>query len=452
MFLKEHNRKAVDNLKKAISEGSRTVLYVSGTGCGKTWVFMGLASELHEIIPEFSQENRPKILYIMPKHVIKKNVEGYEDYKALGLNVDFETFNYFNNEEKAVERISQYDLVVIDECHHLGGDIYGKTILHAMQNTDKYFIGLTATPYRNQDRTDVSDYFDTKVKGISVWDAIQMGLMPAFNYNICLPEKDLKQVRKEYDNQVNAVLELTDSKESVQEIVEKYDRNKWICFFPNSKTLNESRQMVEEIFEGYQVFTLLASLQNLDEVIEGVKNAEKAVIMSVNILLEGVHLDDITGIVLYRNVTSSIAFQQILGRTCSIDNTIEPVIVDTSQAARKILAQLLSDNEKATRNRRVQKDGEKKDILKVSINGTQKYDLTSLLKEMDRKLFNEIQIKEAATKAIEKYHSFGGKDYDDYSSLESSRLDFQKFRACATLFKITAMQMFNNTMACAEEA
>ena len=150
--LKEHNRKAVDEIKKDLEMGIRKIIYVAGTGCGKTWVFMGVANEIASIFPEFHDL---KILYIMPKNVIKENVEGYKEFTELGLHIDFATYNYFSQKKKGVERLKHYDMIVIDECHHLGGDLYGKNILAAMKESDKFFLGLTATPYRSCDKTNV---------------------------------------------------------------------------------------------------------------------------------------------------------------------------------------------------------------------------------------------------------------------------------------------------------
>lgn len=440
--LRKHNRKAVDDMKKKVKEGFRKLIYVAGTGCGKTWAFMGFANEFSSIVPELAAPHILKILYIMPKNVIRDNVEGYEEFHELGLHVDFATYNYFSKEEKGVERFKHYDLIVIDECHHLGGDLYGKNILSAMNRSEKFFLGLTATPYRSCDKINVEDFFEAAIHGISVWDAIHMGLMPPFNYHICLPEKDTKQIEKEYDHQYRAVVDLNDSADAVYDIVNSYKRDKWICFFPDTKSLERAKKEIKEIFEGYKVFTLLSSLKNLKEVMDGVRKSKKAVVLSVDILLEGVHLEGITGIVLYRNVTSTIAFQQMIGRTCRIGNQIEPVIIDTSQSARKILAALIRESKKGQVPSFVSNEGYTKEILKVGIGSTMEYDLNKVLQLMDPSYQKHEDMKRAARKANEKYHSFGGKDYETYEELMNSGLNYKKFKSCAELMKLSAKTAF----------
>lgn len=440
--LKNHNRTAVDEMKEKVKEGFRKLIYVAGTGCGKTWAFMGFANELPSIVPELSAPCKLKILYIMPKNVVKDNVEGYEEFHEFGFHVDFATYNYFSKKEKGTEKFKEYDLIVIDECHHLGGDLYGKNILSAMDESDRFFLGLTATPYRSCDKTNVEDFFETAVHGISVWDAIRLGLMPTFNYHICLPEKDTKQIEKEYAHQYRAVVDLNDSADAVYDVVMSYKRDKWICFFSDTKSLENAKEQVSEFFEGYEVFTLLSSLKNLKEVMDGVRRAKKAVILSVDILLEGVHLDGITGIILYRNVTSTIAFQQMIGRTCSIGNKVEPVIIDTSQSARKILAALIRESRKGNTSSFPNRNGSTREILKVGIGSTMEYDLNKVLRLMDPSHQRQEDMKRVAKKANEKYHSFGGTDYGTFEELAHSGLDYKKFKSCAELMKLSAEMAF----------
>ena len=443
VVLKPHNKKAVEEMKEKVKEGYRKILYTSGTGCGKTWAFMGFACELPGVVPELAPPHALKILYIMPKNVIRENVEGYEEFKAMDFHVDFATYNYFSEEEKTVSRLKKYDLVVIDECHHLGGDLYGKNILYGMDKTDKLFLGLTATPFRSCDKTNVEDYFEVCVQGITVWDAIRHGLMPPFNYHICLPEKDARQVDEEYGHEYRTVVDLNDSEEVVREVVQAYHRDKWICFFPDSKSLHAAKSKITRVFDDYEVFVLLSSLKNLREVMEGVRNAKKAVVLSVDILLEGVHLEGITGIILYRNVSSTNAFQQMLGRTCRIGNTIEPVIIDTSQSARKILAALLRENKEGKTMPLPGKTGNK-EILHVGIGSVMEYDLDKVLRLMDPSYQKQENIRKASRAAIEKYHGFGGKDYETFEELSNSGLDYKKFKACAELMKLSAETVFMN--------
>lgn len=443
--LRPHNKEAVDKIKEKLENGNKKVIYVAGTGCGKSYVFMGLTEALQDMYPEFRMPYRPKVLYILPKHVIKNNLSGYEDFSKLTCTVDFKTYNYFTSMKRGYELFRDYDLIVIDECHHLGADLYGKNIVKAMNASNALFLGLTATPYRDIDKTNVSMYFDTRVDGLSVWDAIREGLMPPFIYQLCVPEKDVKQLEREYDYKVRAVVDYMDSAEAVYEIVSSSNRNKWICFFPDSKTIHNSMPVIKEIFAGYKILILLSSLKNLDEVIKEVKENEKVVILSVNIMLEGCHLDGISGIVIFRNVSSTICFQQMIGRTSKIGNKVSPVIIDTSQTAQKILAKLIRENtEGKAEYNKVHPGESNKDILAVGIGGVINYNLNQVLRLLDKSFAREQEIKELSQKTFTEYEKFGGKEHKSYQELENSGLDFKKFKACAKLYGLEAEIAYNS--------
>lgn len=174
--------------------------------------------------------------------------------------------------------------------------------------------------------------------------------MPKFNYRVMLPEKDPKQIREEYEGNVDVRIAYEECEQTLARIVTMYPRNKWIVYFSGKAKLHEFEDRMRKIFQEYEVFILYADLRNLSQVIAGVQKAEKAVVLSVDMLLEGVHIPDVTGIVLFRNVTSLVTFQQILGRVCSIGNKTEPVIADASSSGPEMLAKLYRmDSENKTR-------------------------------------------------------------------------------------------------------
>lgn len=345
MELMPHNQTAVNNIEEAYKNGSHRIIYTSGVGTGKSFVFLGTA----EKIPG-------KILYVVPKYAVQENIEAYKEFKTIKNRVDFVTFNQFSDTEHANKLFADHRFIVIDECHHLGSDKYGRILLNAMEkDNERFFLGLTATPVRYNNLTtlpdgtqeknvNVSRFFDKRVSGISTFDSIRLGLMPAFQYRLMIPEKDPKQVEKEYGKEYRAVVNYEDSDTVLRDIVETYPRDKWIVFFPSVRELKKNEQKIGGLFPGYQLFELYADLRNLKEVMAGVAKAEHAVILSVNMLLEGVHMSGITGIILYRNVTSVGTFQQMLGRVCSIGNTVHPLIVDCSGCGPKLLQKLIADS------------------------------------------------------------------------------------------------------------
>lgn len=225
--LLSHNQPAFQEISDSYKNGTKKIIYVSGVGTGKSFVFLAMAEQM-----------KGRILYILPKHAIRENIEAYGDYSAVKGKVSFVTFNKFTTLEKSRDIINGYEMVVIDECHHLGSDVYGRTLLQAMsEDNERYYLGLTATPVRfKMDTTlpdgkvekdvDVSQFFEKRVDGISNFDAIRLGLMPPFQYRLLEPDKDPRQIEKEYGYEVKAVVDYKNgSYDIVKEIVSTYPRD-----------------------------------------------------------------------------------------------------------------------------------------------------------------------------------------------------------------------------------
>lgn len=418
--LKPHNQQAVDTILSAYQQGSRRVLYVSGVGTGKSFVFLGTA------------ENIPgRILYVVPKYAVQENITAYHDFASVESRVDFVTFNQFADRAQADKLLAGHDLVVIDECHHLGSDRYGRVLSQAMlsDTSTRRYLGLTATPVRYKiptllpsgkiDRNvNVSVFFDRNVNGISTFDAIRLGMMPPFQYRLMLPDKDPKQIEKEYDHQVRAVVDYEKNDAVLQDILQTYSRDKWIVFFPSVKDLKQNREKMQNLFPGYSVFELYANLNNLKDVLKGVSESKKAVILSVNMLLEGVHLPNITGIILYRNVTSVGTFQQMLGRVCSIGNTVSPLVIDCSGCGPKLLRKLIASNS-TNDSEFAQESGAGKPIMTIGIGAHKKWESIDEFLRRSMEIARESAMVPApvCSSILSDYFSFGGHEYGNSADL-----------------------------------
>lgn len=433
MVLHEHNQTAVDKIKDAYTE-KKNVIYVSGVGTGKSYVFIGLMEAL----------GVKRILYVVPKYAIRENILKYEEYALLQDRTDFVSYNYFTTYEKGLKKCSKYDFVVIDEAHHLGSDLYGKVLLSVMEHCNAKFLGLTATPFRDADNVDVSTFFDERVDGLSNFEAIRRGLMPKFTYRICLPEKDLEQLRKEYDNTITVKLNYHDCAEVLYDIATTYERHKWICFFHSVHEIHRNLSMIQEVFSGYDIFILHSRLNNLEEVLEGARKSPKAVILSVNMLLEGVHLSGIDAIALFRNVTSLSVFQQMLGRVCSIGKSVSPLIADCSTSGPKLLAKLLKENGTGIQKRPHSKT-ETKPIMDIGLGAHEAWEGIDLLIERvatlktkeERLLEHETNLQ----KAYEDYIRFKGNLSIDLETVDKSGKDYKKLKSCADIHGLEPYQL-----------
>lgn len=324
MKIMKHNKQPINEIIENLENGDSTI-YVSGTGTGKSFVCM-------YIIKYF----KLKTLYVYPKHAIGKNIKKYEEFKEVEDYVSFCTFNTFCDEVVTNETLSKYDLVVIDECHHLLSEVYGRNICKFMdKDTDTKFLGMTATP--SMGLCSCIDKFDKCVEGLSVMDAIEIGLMPTINYNIAIEgfSRDLLKSYLFADYDFN--IDIKNSMHILKRYVDETNINKWICFFNSSAQIDSVYEDIEELFKGYKIVTVLSKLNNLDESMEEVECNEKVVILTCTMFTEGMHLSDIGGIFIFRNITSPSLFMQVVGRVCHIGKHKSPVIVDCSRSVYTLL-------------------------------------------------------------------------------------------------------------------
>ena len=422
MELLKHNQKAYEEIEDSFQEYQK-VLYVSGVGTGKSFVFLALAENVF----------RGKVLYVIPEPSVATNINEYKEFAVVNSRVDFTTYNTFSSIHKGIAAMEGHCLVVVDECHHLGSDLYGKNLIKCIDRLKIPTLGLTATPERD-DHVSIESLFDVRVDGISNFDAIRLGLMPPIEYRVCYPEKDFRQIEKEYEYDVKPELSYEASEDILRGAIAMFPRDKWIAFFPDVKTLHKHEKLLHRLFPEYQFFTLYASLKNLPEVIDGVQKAERAVVLSVNILLEGVHLPNINGILLMRNVTSLAAFQQMIGRVCGIGNHINPVVLDCSACSIKLMAKLMSLGQNPQATGRPSSDGTPKEIVKVGIGAHKKYDINRLF-YLSQNGRSAVSIGHAK-QAVAKYRSFNGNVYKSWEELKTNDLDNKKFRACCRMYHV----------------
>lgn len=347
-----HNEYALNQIVKAYKIGTKNICYTSGVGTGKSYVFMKLVNEYFK---------DKKILYILPKNAIKENIKDYPEFKLIKDNVDFLTYNYFNDYEKGMLKINEYDLVVVDECHHLGSAIYGNILKRCMNDSIIPFLGLTATPIR-EDGKDILSYFNKTIKGMTTIDAIKNGYMKPFNYRICLPsdKQELYSLLNDITQNNNFAsfgdglhkvknhIDYEMSENTLRDIIKQYPRNKWTIFCDNIKNLNQHLPLIHRIFSDYNIYPLHFKLEEenyLKNTINGVNASEKAVVVCCDMFLEGMHMNNMDGIIFFRNVQSLPLFQQMLGRVCRMGKEESPVVIDCTSCGPKILFEMINMND-----------------------------------------------------------------------------------------------------------
>lgn len=328
------------------------------TGFGKTYIMSHIAAE----------KKYRRVLYVYPSETVKKQAE-HDLLMAQALTktefISYAMMGRLNTKTDELKRhINNFDLVIFDEMHHMGAELVKKSlnaIIDKLDNID--ILGGTATPKRMDGFDVIGEFFDNKIVTFYGLDnAIRDDIMPKPYYVYAVDgyktvvsniKKKIKSVPaemitqqakidmrsgiKELSNLTNAPHIIKDSLLTIYEgNLPKYMR--FMVFFQDKKELNRRREDVikwfKESFSWYNVDSLvihssyeerqnLLALEALDS-----KPGQIDLIMSVNMLNEGYHVDDVTGVILLRPTQSATVYTQQIGRCMKVRVNYTPIIFD----------------------------------------------------------------------------------------------------------------------------
>lgn len=378
----EHNETAFIKLKEFLKNHILASID-HATGTGKSFITL-----------KYLYENRDKrILYLTPTYAIYDQLFDVH-MKKLGIDKkDFKCFDniiYPNILKKNMNDLAEnYDIIVWDEYHRCGAKKWGKKIKKLKEiivdnYPEKRIIGLTATNirYLDNERDMNAELFDGNcVSRLTLDESILKGLLPSPTYintysscdmkleklkNFIIKIMPYKDEQKKYLDLISNISNLNEEKSRIEgEYKLPRENGKYIVFCSTIKDIKKNQKFISDRFSDkkltfYEVHSNKKKEKNNESLKEFRENKDSnAFIFVVDILNEGIHVDDIDGIFMMRKTTSPIIFFQQLGRLLSFSgknrklvvwdlvNNLEnhPVIYKlienvTSQAREKLLTDL----------------------------------------------------------------------------------------------------------------
>jgi len=348
------------------------------TGFGKTGM-------LTRIIKE---RRYKKILYLYPSQVVKNKVleffYGRNSGKDTIDNVIFMTYKaltMLGSEE--IQALSDVDLIISDECHKLGATetMRGLTYLLAV-NTTTHLLGATATPERMDMIDEIAIFFEDRVTSrYTLHDAFQDKIIQKPYYCFCgFGESDPKRLAKikkdamlqtEFmlDRQyaqdlVNArMLEIAKLskmeyviEETLKEAKMETSYQKYIVFFCNFEHLHTAQNRVKgwfkSVFPKHQINELIVTSEtneyhNNTEELDKLSYKANTIdlIYTCDMMDCGYHVEDLTGILMYRGTYSNTVYSQQLGRALSTGDITPRIVFDiVDNLHRKSVYSLLGED------------------------------------------------------------------------------------------------------------
>lgn len=366
----EVRQRTYDDLLEKLTKYHKSTL-IRPTGFGKTWMLTSLIQE----------DRFKSILYLYPSKVVKNTVvdkyfddlmsnndeddeenfideETIETFRAMQEIENVTLMTYHKLIRLTTEEIKDmnYDLIIFDEMHRIGASkTKSATSKLFAYNPDSYFVGATATP----NRTDAFDVVNTFFDDVTVFeytahDAFRDGLLKKPYYCYCTydikgdvknAEKELKEsafmcgedinsltVTEVFNKKLIEISNIYNMENVIKSTCDKYlpsvEYMKFIVFFSSMTQMDEKMQSVVDWFKSaypsHTINTLVitsknsSTAKNVDKLESLTPSKNKIdLIGCIDMLNVGYHVNDLSGILMYRGTSSDIIYTQQLGRALS---------------------------------------------------------------------------------------------------------------------------------------
>lgn len=350
---REYQIDAIEALRSAVLERSRGLL-VLATGLGKTVVIAELVSDLltngllgrgrvlvlAHTIPLINQ-----LLAAFWRHIPKtipthRYAEGERPISYEGIT--FATIQSFAR----VKELPYFDLVIVDEAHHIGAPDYRETLYRL---DPPKLIGVTATPWR-ADHVSLEDILGRPVMSMGIKDGLAQGFLSDVDYRIFVDSIDWDLV-KDHSQHGYTIAHLNRKliipvrdEEAIREIRKVFDREgrkRGLVFSPSQV---HARTFASELRRhGFSAESLVSEDTAIDRFkkIARFSAGKLQFLCAVDILNEGIDVPDVDLLVFMRVTHSRRIFVQQLGRGLRLSSQKHEVIVlDFAADIRRIHAAL----------------------------------------------------------------------------------------------------------------
>lgn len=360
------------DLRNKLSEYNKCCL-IRPTGFGKTWTLTGMIRDYKRVLyvyPSAAILNTVVDVYFSDENTLSDpdTIELAKEMRQFD-HVDMMTYMKLQGlSKKDIDNMPEYDLIIFDEAHIMGAKKAKLAIKKMFDRFSKgtHFIGATATPNRMDGFDIVGEFFDNVVVfPYTLHDAFQDNLLQKPAYCFCpwdsesvkknaiasardqlfvagvdpavAKRRDLQDLIKTSIIQEANILDMD---KNIRRECDKYLEGtymKFICFFCDIRKIDEKGKEVKEWFQkAYPDRTVktydIHSRKNEDAIDDIFNLKEKDnhidLIFCVNMINVGYHVNDLSGILMYRGTQSNIIYIQQLGRALSSGSDKPCVVFD----------------------------------------------------------------------------------------------------------------------------
>ena len=346
--LYSHNQKAYD-LAVTMLEDTKKAAIVHPTGTGKSFI----AFKLCEDYPDKT------ICWLSPSEYIfstqlENLYQATNGYKP--NNIVFFTYAKLMGTSKEEIQAIHPDYIILDEYHRAGATFWQKGVEQLLFiYSDVPVLGLSATNIRYLDnqRDMAQELFDGNIASqMSLGEAIVRGILSPPKYVLSMYyyqntlEKYERRVKKTKskvarDNAEKCLDELRrtlEKSEGLDVIFKKHMTNphgKYIVFCSNKEHMDQMmkhKEWFSKVDKEPHMYSVYSSDPGADKAFKEFKedndNNHLRLLYCIDALNEGIHVDDISGVILLRPTVSPIVYKQQIGRALSASKKTNAVIFD----------------------------------------------------------------------------------------------------------------------------
>lgn len=343
--LLKHNQEAYEKVQEAIKEGEKKIAISHATGTGKSYLVTKL----------FEDFNNDKKLVLVPSTYISDQIQAlFEKYNIQNVDVmRYQKLIKMSDEDIAA---MDYDVIALDEYHHDTSKVWGNKVRTLIDtHSESIIFGTSATPIRSDGVNTIDELFEGNcASDLPLSESIAKKIVPLPKYVGALYELDdeLTRLRKKVE-------QATNTKKEKQEFYKKIDlmrsqieksygmpiilnkhikdkEGKYLVFCKKKKHLQEIKETVIGWFrtagcKNINAYEVYSDYENKDAEYKAFcedTSHNLKLMFCVDMLNEGLHLENISGVLLLRPTRSSIVWHQQIGRAIEANNTNTPVIID----------------------------------------------------------------------------------------------------------------------------
>ncbi len=343
----KHNETAYRATVSMLAETGKAAV-IHPTGTGKSFIAFKLC-----------EENPSKsVLWLSPsEYIFKTQLEALERTAGdVPKNIKFLTYSKLMNLSESEISDLKPDYIILDEFHRAGAEQWGRRVKRLLAAFPKApVLGLSATNVRYLDnQRDMADeLFEGNIASeMTLGEAIVRGILnpPKYVLSIYSYQKDLeryerrvktaknKAVRDSAERYLEALRRALDKADGLDVIFKKHmtdPRGKYIVFCANAEHMRammaESKAWFKHIDQDFHSYSVYSDDPEASQSFEDFKADDSdhlRLLFCIDALNEGIHVDDVAGVILLRPTVSPIIYKQQIGRALSASSTKNPVIFD----------------------------------------------------------------------------------------------------------------------------